>query len=300
LNRPRGAPAQRLTETELDRIKKTAIVAMFSDDELLDLLVLKGGNAMDLIHGVSSRASVDLDFSMADDFDQKAIQDKVQRVISGTFKDTGYHAFDIRLTQRPKEQMPDDLVEFWGGYLVEFKLIGQTRADEVGYAIDTMRREAINLGEGPKFTIDISRHEYVADKQAVALNGYQIYVYSPEMIVCEKLRAICQQLPEYGPIIQRGVGKQRARDFVDIEALVQKFGINVGSAGTQHIVSEMFRLKKVPLDFLGKVQTAKDFHALGFEQVKATMRPGVTLQTFNYYFDFVIRQCRKLEPLWNV
>ena len=34
----------------LDRIKKLAVTAMFSDDALLDELVLKGGNAVALIH----------------------------------------------------------------------------------------------------------------------------------------------------------------------------------------------------------------------------------------------------------
>lgn len=34
----------------LEKIKRLAITAMFSDDELLDKLVLKGGNAMALIH----------------------------------------------------------------------------------------------------------------------------------------------------------------------------------------------------------------------------------------------------------
>lgn len=33
----------------LEQIKKLAVTAMFSDDELMDQLVLKGGNAMALI-----------------------------------------------------------------------------------------------------------------------------------------------------------------------------------------------------------------------------------------------------------
>lgn len=46
----------------LDRIKILAVQAMFSDDDLLEQLVLKGGNAMALVHQISARASVDLDF----------------------------------------------------------------------------------------------------------------------------------------------------------------------------------------------------------------------------------------------
>jgi hypothetical protein len=41
----------------LEKIKRLTVVSMFSDDELEDDLVLKGGNAMDLVHRLSSRAS---------------------------------------------------------------------------------------------------------------------------------------------------------------------------------------------------------------------------------------------------
>lgn len=64
---------------ELERIKKTAIVAMFADDELMDLLVLKGGNAMGLVHQVNARASIDLDFSTGDDLDLEQVLPKARR-----------------------------------------------------------------------------------------------------------------------------------------------------------------------------------------------------------------------------
>ena len=41
---------------------------MFSDNILMERFVLKGGNALDLIHQVSVRASVDIDLSMDRDF----------------------------------------------------------------------------------------------------------------------------------------------------------------------------------------------------------------------------------------
>ena len=49
---------------QLERIKKLSIIAMFSDDYLMDILVLKGGNAIDIIYGIASRASLDLDLSL--------------------------------------------------------------------------------------------------------------------------------------------------------------------------------------------------------------------------------------------
>ena len=41
----------------LERVKRLAVMAMFSDDELLDELVLKGGNAMALIRGNPSTST---------------------------------------------------------------------------------------------------------------------------------------------------------------------------------------------------------------------------------------------------
>jgi hypothetical protein len=150
-------------------------------------------------------------------------------VIQDTFAQHKYYAFDVKMTQKPGK-MPEDLASFWGGYLVEFKLIAQKRADEVEHDLSIMRREAIRLGEGTRFTIDISRHEYIADKEEYELDGYVIYAYPPDMIVSEKLRAICQQMPEYAEIIQRnGLGNQRARDFLDIEVLVRMFSIDLAT-----------------------------------------------------------------------
>ena len=295
----KGAAAEVLTGEQLEAIKRAAIVAMFADDELMDVLVLKGGNAMDIVHQVNSRASVDLDFSMKDDLDHEAVLPGLQRALETTFDLQGYLAFDIKLLVRPG-CMPDELASFWGGYLVEFKLISKKRADEVRRDIEQMRREAIRLGEGPKFTIDISRHEYVEHKEAHELDGYTIYVYSPAMIVCEKLRAICQQMPEYGQIIQRSsLGNQRARDFIDIDALVKKFGIDLSTAESRQMVEQMFAAKRVPLAYLSNILETRDFHALGYNEVRAAMKPGVRVEPFDHYFDFVMNEVKKLEALWN-
>jgi len=294
------APAGVAKTEALEVIKRAAIVAMFSDEELMDLLVLKGGNAMDIIHQANSRASVDLDFSMKEDFDYKAVQPKIEKAIRTTLEQHKYYAFDVKMTPKPG-RMPEDLASFWGGYLVEFKLISQKRAEEVQHDLATMRREAIWLGEGPKFTIDISRHEYIADKKEYELDGYVIYAYPPDMIVSEKLRAICQQMPDYAEIIQRrGLGNQRARDFLDIDVLKRMFDIDFTTARVKFMIEQMFEAKRVPLKLLGKIEQTRDFHAQGYEAVRATMKPGVEVRPFDAYFDSVVEACRDLEPLWNV
>jgi len=49
-------------------IRRHTIIALFSDDFLLNRLVLKGGNALEIAHDLVHRGSVDLDFSIPDEF----------------------------------------------------------------------------------------------------------------------------------------------------------------------------------------------------------------------------------------
>ncbi|MGO8766675.1 MAG: nucleotidyl transferase AbiEii/AbiGii toxin family protein [Limisphaerales bacterium] len=62
---PSVAPSE---NDRLERIKRQVVIAIFSDDYLMERLVLKGGNAIDLILNVGTRASVDIDLSMENDF----------------------------------------------------------------------------------------------------------------------------------------------------------------------------------------------------------------------------------------
>ncbi len=132
-------------------------------------------------------------------------------------------------------------------------------------------------------------------------NSYMIYVYSPVMIVCEKLRAICQQMPEYGPIIKRDrAGSARARDFVDIFVLMDTLKLDPMTDKVAQILRSMFEVKKVPLAFLSKVPEVYEFHRAGFAAVEATVTPGFDLQEFRFYFDYALALIDKLKPAWDV
>ncbi|MDR3479509.1 MAG: nucleotidyl transferase AbiEii/AbiGii toxin family protein [Burkholderiaceae bacterium] len=286
----------------LERIKKLAVMAMFSDDEFFDHLVLKGGNAMNLVHRLSTRASVDLDFSMQHDFPEgiEAFRIRVERAQKKTFRQNGFEVFDVKMEERP-QVISEDMAGFWGGYAVEFKLIQSDLFNKYSSDLDELRKRALSLGQGKKFLIDISRFEYTLGKQEVDLDGYRIFVYSPEMIVCEKLRAICQQMPEYGPFIKRGRdGSARARDFVDIHVLVDTLSLDISSEKNKGILSEMFKMKRVPLEFLGLMENYRDFHKADFQSVIATVRPEVKLKDFDFYFDFTLALVQELKPLWNI
>jgi len=286
----------------LDQIKRLAIMAMFSDDELFEQLVLKGGNAMDLIHRLSSRASVDLDFSMQHDFTDglEAFCGRVERALTKTYRPNGWEVFDVKMEEKPNE-LPKDMANFWGGYSVEFKLIETDKFEALRGDASNLRRHALKIGQGQKFLIDISRFEYTLGKKEADLDGYRIYVYSPEMIVCEKLRAICQQMDEYGPVVRRKRrGGARARDFLDIYILVETLQLDISQEKNRGILVEMFKLKRVPLHFLGLIDNYREFHRVDFPAVTATIKPGEKIESYDFYFDYVLKIVDQLKPLWDV
>jgi predicted nucleotidyltransferase component of viral defense system len=297
---------RQLKGDELERVqtfKKLVVIAMFSDDELMDRLVLKGGNALDLIHRISTRASADVDFSISNDFEEgrrEEVRQRVERALQRTFKDKGYQVFDVRMDEKPRE-LTHDLAGFWGGYDVNFKV-----ADDQTYKVfhdnlEELRKRAIQLGEGTKFLIDVSKYEYTLGKQARELDGYRIFVYSPEMMTCEKLRAICQQMPEYGHIVKRTrPGAARARDFLDIHTLVERQMLEMNSFANQQLLSDIFAAKRVPLSLLGLIVRYREFHGQDWARVVDTVKPGVKLEAFDFYFEYVLALVEGLQPLWDV
>jgi predicted nucleotidyltransferase component of viral defense system len=288
----------------LEKIRKLAIIAMFSDDDLMDKLVLKGGNALDLIYGISARSSIDLDFSIADEFkkDNLAnIKSKIQTVLRNTFRDSGYEVFDLEFLERPKRISPD-LANFWGGYHIVFKIIELDQYAQLKNDIDSLRRNAsaIDPNKRKKFRIEISKFEYCEIKQERDIDGYTIYVYSLSMIVFEKLRAICQQMPEYKKLVKSHLPTARARDFVDIYFVFKEYKIDIKSKKNIKLLKAIFNAKKVPIRLIGEIHKYRDFHYQDFQAVKDTVKPSVKLRDFDFYFNYVTDKFKVLKPFWEV
>jgi predicted nucleotidyltransferase component of viral defense system len=283
-----------------EKIKRLVIIAMFSDDVLMERFVLKGGNALDIIHRISARASVDIDLSIDGDFtseERNALDVRIGKALRDTFRPEGYQVFDVKVEERPPG-LTTDLEDFWGGYKIEFKLIELARYEELKEDVEALRRNAVQLGQGPKFLIDISKHEYTAGKAKFELDGFVVFVYTPEMIVCEKLRAICQQMPEYGPVVKRSrAGSPRARDFIDIHTLLSARNVDLTLKQNRELLAQVFTSKRVKPSLLRKVGNYREFHRTNYNAVAATVKAGVTLKDFDFYVDFVIDLIEQLEPL---
>lgn len=285
----------------LERIRRLVVIALFSDDELMDRLVLKGGNLLEIVYAVSSRASLDVDFSMSDDFED--VQDaaaRIERVLSRTFVEAGYVLFDFRFNERPT-QIDASLRDFWGGYKIEFKLIDAERHASLRGDLERLRRNASPVGRrnSTVFKIDISKHEHCAGKQRYRIDNYLVYAYSPEMFVCEKLRAICQQMPEFRDIVPTHQPRARARDFVDIHTVSERFAVDFTAITFAERLRAMFQVKRVPLALLGNIRSAREQHRDDFQAVRDTVHADFDLREFDFYFDYVCDRCDSLKTLRN-
>lgn len=294
------------------RIKIITLTAIFGDDQFFKTFVLKGGSALDIAYGLSSRSSLDLDFSMAGEFSKEEfpeIKTRLENALKERFEEEGYYLFDFCFEPKP-EQISEEIASFWGGYCVEFKLIEKDKAEKHVFDLEAMRRTAIEIGrvkkEGldskpqpsRKFPIDISRHEFTKRKDYKIIDNQDIAVYPPALIVIEKMRAICQQMTEYAPIVKRSSGRpggERAKDFYDIHLIMQKFEIDLTSEDNLSLLREVFDIKRVPLDFLEKIKDGREQHRMGFHTVQDTVERGKLDHDFDYYFDYVLSLVNQLK-----
>jgi predicted nucleotidyltransferase component of viral defense system len=88
---------------------------MFADDVLMNRLVLKGGNALDIIHKLGTRTSLDIDLSMPGDFDPEDLQRRIVQSLKDRFDSAGFVVFDDRFLERP-EVKREGQPPHWGGY----------------------------------------------------------------------------------------------------------------------------------------------------------------------------------------
>ncbi len=274
------------------------ISALVSDDILIGILVLKGGNALNLAYDITSRGSIDIDFSMEKDFTKQEkirIQNKLSYLLNQEFAKENYVVFDIKLSDRP-EKIKKEIKTFWGGYLLEFKVISSEIFNEYKNDEEALRRRAlpIHKDNSTKFTVDISKYEYIAKKRLRDIEGTIVSVYSPEMLAIEKLRALCQQNQDYKNIILSFTPKSRARDFYDIYNISTSFSIDFDSAENIELCHHIFAAKRVPLSYIPRIEEQREFHRQSWESVKDTVDPKERLKEFDFYFDYTLNLFKQL------
>jgi predicted nucleotidyltransferase component of viral defense system len=282
---------------DYQEIRRIAITAIFSDEFLFERVVLKGGNALSLALGLSKRTSLDLDFSIENDFeDLEDIRNRVQKALENRFIAAGFVVFDFKFEVKPSV-VPEGQSPRWGGYMASFKVMERQKYESLDGDLAGRRRDSLVVGPGQQrmFTIDLSKYEYVAGKLQLELDDYTIFVYSPSMIAIEKLRAICQQMPEY-PLQRRP--SARARDFYDIRLIASITAMRFDSPENLELVRRIFAAKEVPLSLLGRIKDQREFHRPDWDSVKASSNDD-NLAEFDTYFDFVVELGDSMKALWE-
>lgn len=275
----------------LERIKRLIIGALVSDDLLMGILVLKGGNALNVAYDISNRGSVDIDFSIEKDFtdaEKNRLRNQFDSILNQEFSKENYTVFDVKFEERPNV-MDDAVKDFWGGYLLKFKIIDSAFFNANSDNLVKLQRNAMPVGKNgsTNFTVDISKYEFVGNKKPFDLEGSVVYVYTPEMIVLEKLRAICQQMEDYRKIVFKMTSSPRARDFYDIHNLCTHFTLDFNSTENIELAKIIFGSKKVPMNFISLMDEQFELHRENWESVLQTINQEEDVNDFQYYFDFV-------------
>ena len=263
--------------------RKLILHALYHDNWLVRQLVLKGGNALSMIYNVGNRTSLDLDFSISDDFaDYKKASKRIETALVKTFKKQNIRVFDFSFKPKPKQTN----YEWWGGYRAEFKLISEEVARKLNNDIKRLRVQSLPIDAGSqkrKFSIEISKFEYIENYKKLKYDGMNILVYSPLLLAIEKLRALFQQHPDY-IYISNNAKRSRSKDLYDIWTICDYYTIKL--SGHLDIVQEVFKAKQVSLELLNDLEAMRDLHRASWEDVELSV--GMEIQDFDFYFIFKI------------
>jgi hypothetical protein len=269
---------------KIDEAINETIIAIYRDPKPPIPLFLKGGSAIRLFDDLTSRLSIDIDFSVDTAIDDvSSFFNAMKFKISRRFHELQYEAIDLKWMRKPKNK-GGNKPDWWGGWSFEFKLVSFVHSDK---SVEMKRRNAV-IPEGAnssKIIVEISEHEYCKCGRTKVINGISILGYSRELIVLEKIRAICQQHPEY----KFKLSKNRARDFYDIYELTKNIDDDFAHRCSLHLES-VFKAKGVPILFLNSLweEDFIDKQRRGFDQVKDTVQGKV------YDFDFYLENLRFL------
>ncbi|MEC1524451.1 nucleotidyl transferase AbiEii/AbiGii toxin family protein [Neobacillus niacini] len=283
---------------QLKEVRKLTIIALFSDDDLMETLVLKGGNALEIGYGLNSRASIDVDVSMIQEFEVIGLEEttdleaKLDKVLNKAFEPTGYRVFDVKVKAKPKK-LNEKNEDFWGGYEANFKIIEANQYEKYEDNPVALGAKAIATNKGKKnVKIDFGRFEYCGSTINKEIDGFDIQIYTPELILFEKLRAICQQMPTYLESIGKShdFGRPRPRDFYDIYTILESDKIpdlNLKSEENIEHMKKCFEAKRVPLELLAEIINTRDFHKQEEAKLKDSILNKAEYKGFDYYFDYV-------------
>jgi len=273
--------------TVIRDIKHIVIRALVSDDDIMESIVLKGGSAIEEFYNPDNkaRASIDIDFSLKDEFeDFDDVSQKVSKLLEDEFAISPYRMLDFVFYPNPKIIKN----KIRSGYKIEFKVVSQEVYARMPEDLKRLRSYSYTIDTGKTFKVEFNSFEYCDGSDYKKIDNYDLRVYTPQMIVCEKLRAICQQTSEYKSLIQsERPPNARARDFYDIHYLTTLYEIDLNADENHRLLIPMFSQKKVPLAYLKLIKSSYSQHLLDEQSLISTVTKA-SYKGFKYYFDYVV------------
>ncbi|KAA2221412.1 MULTISPECIES: nucleotidyl transferase AbiEii/AbiGii toxin family protein [Chryseobacterium] len=279
---------------DINKIKMLTLRALMSEEFLMHSLVLKGGNALQLAYEITNRGSIDIDFSVEREFTEEEIKKMpivLDMILDRVFRKENLKAFDIKFELKPK----NNVIPEWKGYIILFKLIELDKFIEFGDDIDSIRRNAISVHDNSstQYSVDISAYEYVETATTKEVEGILLRVYTLEMILLEKIRALCQTMPEYKEIVPSAKEKQRARDVYDIYTIYSQAELNL----EEDILREIFKAKQVPLSLINKLESLREHNRDDWNRVIQTVSADEELKEYDFYFDELLKIASQFKDL---
>lgn len=80
---------------------------------------------------------------------------------------------------------------------------------------------------------------------------------------------------------------------------MERFSIDLTTDQNRDLMRCSFESKRVPLELIPKIKDYRDYHSQAFDGVKDTVYVGTDLKDFDLYFDYVVRECEKLQTSWE-
>ena len=131
-----------------------------------------------------------LDFSMQSDFQDFAVyENKIKQTLDKTFNEEGYKIIDFKFKKKP-QICGEDLMEFWGGYSIDFKVIDKQTYFTIRVIFQNCVYSQMILIRNTKKILQLIlvNLNIVQARNLDYVDGLKIYVYSPEMIIFEKIK----------------------------------------------------------------------------------------------------------------
>lgn len=181
--------------------------AIAGSRQLREVLVFKGGNALDFVLE-PNRSTTDLDFTLNALSGQSLPNaDALERQLQTTFEQASVHS-DLLMEMNPFKQQPPGNEKTRHSFVVR---VGYAMRDELG----VRQRMQRGLRSSRVIPIEISGNDVVGDSQLMRISPGmpQIRVATAEDIIAEKLRALLQQ-----PIRNR----TRRQDVLDIAVMLKR------------------------------------------------------------------------------